>query len=817
MSGCETCPLGATKRAVPSFGPADADICVVGMAPGANELLKGQPFVGRAGQILRSTLKGCGIDPNAVFYANALSCRPPKDAPTSKMIAACRPRLFEELQKVRPKKILVVGGAALESVLQADSSVPITRWRGMGMMLPISPDWSAYAVPSFHPAAVLRDDDLFRDFLWDVDKLARCSAPQSEPEIDYVVCRSEEEALECLAVIETASILSCDLETTGFDFMRDAILGVGFGALTESNSGYVVIIPSDLLSSLKIREAIRYLVGGGWDGRLVFHNIKFDIQFLQSLLGSSTGSMTPLRPAHPADTMLMRYAQDERPGAGDEEGGVRYRTHGLKDIVRARYDIPDYHFDFQKFLSTPEEERDWEAFYRYHSMDCYFTLRVYDDLLQELNEESPALMTLVDDVLIPGALAFADIERYGAPIDREYLENLRTEVESTLDDLRGYLVGVAITAGFEGEFNPRSWPNLHKLLFDLLKIPTKRRSTDREVLQALRDVVSESKRKVIDAVLQFRQLDKVLGTYINGILQRLGTDGRVRSDFLMHGTATGRLASRDPNLQNIPILMGKQIRNAFRARPGWVLGEADYSQLELRIAAWYSRDPVLLKAYRDGKDIHRLVASTIFHKPEETIVWLERYMAKYVDFGIIYGRGGHSLATGWEMKHLVELGGKAWTVREAERFIDDLLASWHGLRDWMKLQAHLCLTRGYTETPMGRRRRFPLITQDLVPHIERKSVNTPIQSLASDLCTTAVIRLHRRLDPEKARILFPVHDAIFFEIRDDCIREISQIIREEMEQNVPIEAIIPFPIDLKTGERWGELEEEVKVALGKEA
>jgi DNA polymerase-1 len=238
------------------------------------------------------------------------------------------------------------------------------------------------------------------------------------------------------------------------------------------------------------------------------------------------------------------------------------------------------------------------------------------------------------------------------------------------------------------------------------------------------------------------------------------------------------------------------IRNAFVSTPGWTLIEADYSQLELRIGAWYSSDPVMIEAYQKGVDFHTIVASEIFSVPPEKVTHDQRYVAKYVDFGIIYGRGAKSLAED-ELK---------CSVKKAQEYIDSFLARFPGLRRWISEQHDRVLEQGYVETPFGRRRRFPCILDFNKGEVLRQCVNSPIQSMASDLCLTALTRLVNRLDRSKARVLLTVHDSILLEATKDYVSETINVVREEMELGHGIPTPIPFKIDIKTGQRWGSLE-----------
>lgn len=805
LGECSACPLyvdDSYRQLVRGYGVAGR-LVIIGEAPGASEVSQGRPFVGESGKLIRRTLTELGVDPEEdVYWTNAVLCRPPGNkTPTPTMIKRCNDRLLKaELPMVTPVKILALGGVALSGMLGTPAGLPITKWRGRGMYVPYGDDSWAYAVATYHPSAVMRDLDLFRDFARDIEKLISTDGPLDEIPIDLVVPTTVEDAIQHVERLLQNDIVSCDIETTGLNPLDDTILSIGFGALSHSPFP-AVIIPLSVLDQGDGKNRLLRLLQD-FEGELVFHNAKFDLQFLDVYFGIA------LRPRQLRDSMILHYALDERPIG-------RYSAHGLKDLARMYYDVDDYRFDFNSFyakmskastLDPSELKLAYDQLYSYQARDCVYTACLYTDLMGELATECPEAEKLLLETLYPGTLAFTEIELYGARIDVPYLTTKRQEYRALLDEQLAELQAIAWP-----EFNPSSPIQVQKLFFDQWQLDTSHgKSTEREALDSLikrtRDPVHV---QGIRKVIEYRLRSKVLATYIDGMLQRVDRDGRLRTDIRIAGTATGRLSSSDPNLQNIPTLMGPEIRQAFIASDGYSFVEADYSQLELRVAAFYSRDPAMLETFREDRDIHRTVASAMFKKPESEITEYERYLAKYVDFGVIYGRGARSLVEGWEMDYLEEkLGGKRWTLPEAEKFLAEFLSGFPGLTQWMRRQERLGLSQKYVSSPLGRRRRFPLVTDSLRSHIGRQAVNTPIQGFASDICLTSLIRLHSTL-PEGAAILFPVHDAIYYEVRDDLLDEVIPIIRDGMSKNLPagVDQVLPFPVKVKVGKSWGTVKE----------
>jgi DNA polymerase-1 len=813
-SNCEKCPL---KDCPPVYGYGKpGGLVILGEAPGKDEVLKGQPFVGKSGRLLRDTLKVLGVNPEDVYFTNACLCRPQakvsKDgttdtAPKPAAVAACNDRLIEELAHVNPQKILIAGGVALQALTTPGKAAPITKSQGMGMWVTfgnqtvigeedlVDIPYEVFSVPTYHPAAVLKSPDLFRDFANDIFKLVNNKAPKHEPIIDLWVCENAKQALEQLDILHSADHLSCDLECTGFSPMQDTIMSIGFGALFDDQTGYSVIIPKSVADNPNVKKAIKSLLTS--QATLVLHNLKYDMQFIHKWYEEQ------FRLTHPKDTMLMVYAQDERgTGAG---GGRGYQSTSLKTQVRIRYD-QSYGFDFEKFLKIPEEERDYPAMYEYQGKDVYYTLRLYFDLLDELDKESPKLLPLIENLLVPAAVMFTEVEQTGIPLDIPYMQDLLVEKKAELEILDAQLIEQAKGVGVE-DFNT-GHIKVKKVLNAMGFYPPNTQKTTLTLLAEdpnLSKIVTPQVYDFIKLLIQDREVDHVIGTYIEGVLNRMGPDGRVRPDVLIHGADTGRLSYRDPNPQNQPLLMGPIIRDGYAAPEGYKLLIADYSQLELRVAAWYSQDPTMIKIFKDGRDIHSEAAIKVFKKPADQITKGERYAAKCLNFGVIYGRGAKSLVEGIEARILATEYNQVWTLKEAEDILKGVLASFPKFRDWIKSQHQFVHKYKYVESATGRRRRFPLIPTNYAGDIERRAVNTPIQGLASDLNLDSAIQVHDRL-PHGAWVLFLVHDSIMVLCKDPLVDQVASTMKAIMTAPRLINpGDILFKVDIDVGQKWGHM------------
>jgi DNA polymerase-1 len=778
---------------IPGSGPCSNGIVIVGEAPGVQEAQQGKPFVGMSGRLLRQVLTACGIDPDQAFITNAVACHPPGNkTPSLDMIRSCRENLLREITEQGPTKVLSLGGTAL-TALSGGKKRSITKVNGLGSWLDLE-DTRAYWVPTLHPAAILRESGLFRDFAESIQKFAANTAPHPQPSIEWEIARTYEGTAKALMYLQEASVVSCDLETTGLDPLKDTIISIGFGALgAEPNTGYSLILPRETVHMSGSDGAlVRWEVANFFStfkGMLVFHNIKFDTQFLTEYLGS------PPEYQRVSDTMYLKYAQDERPGG---QVGI----HKLKTLAQVRYDVEDYSFDFDAFYALPDEERDYESLYQYHAIDCWATAQAFVDLGAELCEESPKLIDLVDRILVPGAIAFSQVELNGCLIDRKYLESEEEKILEELEEMKGHLADLARQFDIP-DFNPNSYPQALKFVQGVTGFAVT--STDKETVMMAKTRVDPVTAQVLDDLLEYRLFQKVLSTYIRGILRGLDKNDRLHPDFFIHGTATGRLSCHDPNLQNIPVIMGNRIRHAFIVPDDSIMIEADYSQLELRILALLCQDPELIRVFQDKRDIHKEVAAKMFKKLAELVSDFERYMAKYVDFGIIYGRQAKALTEGFEMDYFVKMGGTRWTVPEAQQFLDELMDGFPGMKRWIETQHQIVLRQKYVEGPLGMRRRFPFIgSQAEVSGIQRQAVNSPIQGTAGQLGLWAVTQLTQKL-PIGAHVFNTVHDSIMTEGKTRDRDQIIERIYECMETNLPFECNVPIVAELKEGQRWSEL------------
>lgn len=406
--------------------------------------------------------------------------------------------------------------------------------------------------------------------------------------------------------------------------------------------------------------------------------------------------------------------------------------------------------------------------------------------------------SLYQDMELPLVDMLADMEWEGVGVDAPYLRSLGREFDSRIAELR---LEIERSAGTE--INPNSPRQLAKLLFQDLKLPVVHKtpkggvSTDEETLLALRPL-----HPLPAKLLDYRELSKLKSTYIEGLLQRLDPDtGRIHTHFDQAGTATGRLSSLDPNLQNIPIRtpLGQKIRRAFIARPGSLLVSADYSQIDLRVLAHLSEDPALVDAFARGEDVHLKTACEIFGVPPDRVDAEMRRRAKAVNFGIVYGQTPHGLSQ--------ELGIPAGKAKDyIERYFD----RYAGVRAWCRSCLETARENGFVTTLSGRARRLPDLAAKnsaLRQFTERVAVNTPIQGSSADIIKRAMVAIHRKMRarprPWAARPLLQVHDELLFESPEGDVPGFSEWLRSEMESCVRLK--VPLRVDVKTGANWQDM------------
>ncbi len=684
----------------------------------------------------------------AAFLSKALATIR-RDAPIRLNLEACRSRAFDREQVMRLFRELEFR-SLVDRVPQPEGEKPSGRPRQLGL-------FEAAAEPT--------------------------AAPGPEPASYQVI--ADLPALEALvARLQTVEAITLDTETTHTDPMQAELVGI---ALTDGpGRGYYVPIAGpdgtgEGLPPAQALEVLRPLLEGPTPFKYG-HNVKYDLTVL-ALLG--------VHLAPPAfDTMIAEWLLN--PASGNL---------GLKNLAWARLGeemtpITDLIGKGKKQITMRQVPVEEAA--RYACADVDMTHRLVGVLEPELKEK--ALWSLFTDLEMPLVPVLAAMEMAGVRLDVDLLARMSRELAARLGELERQIHEMV---GFP--FNVNSTQQLSDVLFVHLKLPatgvrkTKsgHYSTGAGVLEKLRGL-----HPVVDLILEHRQLAKLKSTYVDALPRMVNPrTGRLHTSYNQTGTVTGRISSSAPNLQNIPIRseLGRQVRRAFVAEPGWRLVGADYSQIELRIMAHVADDPGLQAAFQRGEDIHASTAAAVLGVALEEVTPEMRRLAKSVNFGLSYGQTAYGLAqtTGLSQE-------------EAEAFIRTYFERFPGVRAYIERTKRQALEQGYVETLLGRRRYFPNLANLRGPargRAEREAINAPIQGTAADIIKIAMVRLHRSLQEQgfQARMILQVHDELILEAPEEEVPTVAPLVREVMESAFTLK--VPLKVDLKVGENWEEMEE----------
>ena len=456
----------------------------------------------------------------------------------------------------------------------------------------------------------------------------------------------------------------------------------------------------------------------------------------------------------------------------------------LLDATRGAYALPQL---AQDYLHIPPAD---EASLPQESVLAIRTACI-DGLTEELGKRlrEQGMQPLFENIELPLCPVLAQMEHDGILVDAVALHAFGEMLSERIDACESLIFAYA-----GGTFNLNSTRQLGVFLFETLGLPPVKKtksgySTNAEVLEKLRD-----RHPAVQAIMDYRMLTKLKSTYADGLQKVIGPDGRIRTTFQNTVTATGRLSSTDPNLQNIPVRteLGSEIRRMFVPRPGWVLVDADYSQIELRVLAHIADDTRMQEAFRSGEDFHAVTASQVFGVPLESVTPLMRRHAKAVNFGIVYGISEFSLAQ--------DIGVSR---AEAKAYIDSYLEKYSGVRAYMHDIKETAREKGYVETIFGRRRAIPEIKSsnfNVRSGAERIALNTPVQGSAADIIKLAMVRVFHALEGLQARLLLQVHDELIVECPQEEAQQVMQIVTNEMEHAAALR--VPLVAEAKQGESW---------------
>ena len=589
----------------------------------------------------------------------------------------------------------------------------------------------------------------------------------------YQLIDNGEEMMKIYSIFKTKQILSLDTETTSTSAIDAELVGLSFAV--EEHEAFYVPIPANREEALRIVNIFKPLYE---DPKIlkVGQNLKYDLEVLRNYNIQLAGPMW--------DTMIAHYLiQPELHHNMDymAEVYLNYQTVHIDELIGPRGKGQRSMRDLK-----PEEV------YEYACEDADITLQLKNKLEPELKKyDCEKLFYEIEMPLMP---VLAEMEMTGVCLDTQSLSQTSKELTDRMNDIEKRIYELAGQA-----FNIASPKQVGEILFDKLKIVEKAKKTktgqyvtSEEVLQQLRN-----KHEIVADILEHRGLKKLLGTYVDALPSLINKrTGHIHTSFNQTITATGRLSSSDPNLQNIPIRGedGKEIRKAFVPEPGCLFFSADYSQIELRVMAHLSQDEAMIRVFREGKDLHAATASNIYKKPIEEVSRDERTKSKRANFGIIYG------ITVWGLAERLDISRD-----ESKMLIDGFFETFPQVHDYMEKAKQTAREQGYVTTLFGRRRYLPDINSQNATvrgFAERNAINAPIQGTAADIIKVAMIRIFERFKREhiKSKLLLQVHDELNFSVFHEEKEQVQRIVLEEMQG--AFDMAVPLIADSGFGSNW---------------
>ncbi len=634
--------------------------------------------------------------------------------------------------------------------------------------VPIDIDFQEFEVkdPNWDSLRELFEELEFNTFL---NKISSNVEEENNPELNFKIVE-DDNYLEVIQSIKEEKRFSFKFVTVDTNYIEDKILGIGIK--TDSIPSHIILFNEEKDKFINDFKPIFEDKGIEKIG----HNLKPDIVIL-SRLGIEVANIS-------FDTMIGEYLINPTQSS--------YSINNLSREYLGYYGV-----DEEALLGKGKSKKTFEQLskeelgnYLSFILDTVFKV---EPKMKEILEENE-MLNLYYNVELPLVEVLASMEFLGFQIDKEELESLGKEYDEEITSLTREIYELA------GEdFNINSPKQLGEILFDRLSLPVIKKtktgySTDAEVLDKLKD-----QHPIINKILRYRQIVKLKSTYIDGLLNLINRNtNRVHSSFNQTVTSTGRISSTEPNLQNIPIRTddGRKIRKAFVAKDDYLLVDADYSQIELRVLAHISKDPKLIEAFVNNEDIHRKTASEVFNVAKDEVTPLMRSNAKAVNFGIIYGISDYGLARDLNI-----------TRKEAKEYIDNYLKNYIKVKEYMENIVELGKEQGYVETILHRRRYIPELKAknfNIKSFGERVAMNTPIQGSAADIIKMAMVKVYKELRQRKlkSRLILQIHDELIIETHRDEVDEVKELLKDIMEKAIVLD--VPLLVDLEVGASWYE-------------
>ena len=786
---CHDCNLCAfsSPTCIWGAGPSKAKVMVVNSYATEQDEQEGAAVMPSS---LVERLRAIGLDPERVYYTNAIKCACPRGTKYKVGdIKKCKQHLDKEIAEVQPTYVLVLGAQALKATVDGS----ITELNGVM----VEKDGIKY-MPSYSPGIVYRDPGKapFVEKAMNNFKAMMEGSLEGLPELDIRLITNMRELKRAFHHLKDNNYLylSYDIETTGLVRFEDEVNLFGFG-----NDQVQYIIPLEARYSplkgarLAQRKLIRTCVN--WLNRnakaLVAGNGKFDDLFLKYHFG--------VKPNITFDVVLASHILNEN------------TPNGVKENAVLECNAPEWDVDKDLKTGKYKTREKYQEYLTYLGYDIYYEYKLYKVFHKKLKQDR-ALMKLFYHLYMPGIISYETVEEHGVFIYpqqfkqvRKHLESERSKIEKSLLEMAGH------------EVNWNSPAQIQKLLYEELKLPVIETtesgspSTSEATLMQLRD-----KHPIVELILKYRGVNIQISHFIDGWINRMW-GRRLFPNFKLHGTVTGRTSCTDPNLQQVP--RDPIIRNLVGAPEGWSVVEIDYSQAELRIAAIMSGDETMKRIYQTGGDIHTHTYEMITGEKvsdDKYIKKEQRKKAKAVNFGFVYGMGWRKFKIYARDNYGVDL-----TDKEAEQWRERFFQAYHSLPKWHSKQRRIVQSMGQVRSPIGRLRRLPDIystDKSKRAEAERQSINSPVQGFGSDLTILGMSEIMGNaqyydpdyvLDRDKFFVIGTVHDATLFEVRNDYLMEFCPKAKHILEHPKALEDVfhfdtdVPIVADVAVGKSWG--------------
>lgn len=786
---CHDCNLCAfsSPTCIWGAGPSKAKVMVVNSYATEQDEQEGAAVMPSS---LVEKLRAIGLDPEKVYYTNAIKCACPRGTKYKVGdIKKCKKHLDKELAGVQPTYVLVLGAQALKATVDGS----ITELNGVM----VEKDGIKY-MPSYSPGIVYRDPGKapFVEKAMNNFKAMMEGSLEGLPELDIRLITNMRELKRAFHHLKDNNYLylSYDIETTGLVRFEDEINLFGFG-----NDKVQYIIPLEARYSplkgarLAQRKLIRTCVN--WLNRnakaLVAGNGKFDDLFLKYHFG--------VKPNITFDVVLASHILNEN------------TPNGVKENAVLECNAPEWDVDKDLKTGKYKTREKYQEYLTYLGYDIYYEYKLYRVFHKKLKQDR-ALMKLFYHLYMPGIISYETVEEHGVFIYPQQFKQVRKHLEAERGAIEKELLKLA-----KHEVNWNSPAQIQKLLYEELKLPVIETtesgspSTSEATLMQLRD-----KHPIVELILKYRGVNIQISHFIDGWINRMW-GRRLFPNFKLHGTVTGRTSCTDPNLQQVP--RDPIIRNLVGAPEGWSVVEIDYSQAELRIAAIMSGDETMKRIYQTGGDIHTHTYEMITGEKvsdDKYIKKEQRKKAKAVNFGFVYGMGWRKFKIYARDNYGVDL-----TDKEAEQWRERFFQAYHSLPKWHSKQRRIVQSMGQVRSPIGRLRRLPDIystDKSKRAEAERQSINSPVQGFGSDLTILGMSEIMGNaqyydpdyvLDKDKFFVIGTVHDATLFEVRNDYLMEFCPKAKHILEHPKALEDVfhfdtdVPIVADVAVGKSWG--------------